>query len=306
MASIERIDFHTHAVTPGYRKYCQKARLAGNGKPDGMPGIPTNKELSDICRAYPDRFGFFASLPLPDVEGSLAEIDYALDHLGAVGFQVLSNAHRVYPGDKLLDPVFDRLSARKAIVFLHPTSCHYVRTVEVGGSGESGSESTTVVETFHPLPQHPAPMLEFMFDSTRAISNLLLSGTVKRCSGITFLACHCGATLPPMLERIAAFGKIPGSKSEDALTAEEIKSTLRTRFYFDLAGFPFPDQIHGLLRVTDTSRLVYGSDYPYTPGGLVEDLARRMDEEVDRLFGEDVKKQIYHENGGKMLRNATL
>lgn len=259
-----------------------------------------NTELSGICRAYPTRFGFFASLPLPDVEGSLAEIDYALDHLGAVGFQVLSNAHGVYPGDKRLDPVFDRLSARRAIVFLHPTSCHYVRSV--------GAGSATVVETVHPLPQHPAPMMEFMFDSTRAVSNLLLSGTVTRCSGITFLACHCGATLPPMLERIAAFGKILDSGNEDALapTAEEIKSILRTRFYFDLAGFPFPDQIHGLLRVTDASRLVHGSDYPYTPAGLVEDLARRMDEEVDRMFGEDGKKRIYHENARTMFRRSIL
>ncbi|KAL1964781.1 hypothetical protein VTN77DRAFT_6648 [Rasamsonia byssochlamydoides] len=351
MAGIERIDLHTHAVTPGFREYCQEARLAGKGKPDGMPAIPewspqthialmdrlhisrsilsisspgtnlspdnahqareltrrTNIELADICKAYPERFNFFASLPLPDVEGSLEEIDYALDHLGAVGFQILTNAHGVYPGDARLDPVFDLLSTRKAVVFLHPTSCHIVRTGGVG-SGESGSASVsaaTVVETVNPIPHHPAPMLEFMFDTTRAISNLLLCGTAKRCAGITFLACHCGAVLPPVLERVAAFSRILGS-SKASLTADEAKSILRSRFYFDLAGFPFPDQIQGLLRQTDASRLVYGSDYPYTPAGLVEDLARRMDEEVDRLFREDEQKQIYHGNARKILEEAAV
>ena len=70
----------------------------------------TNVELSEICAAHPGHFRFFASLPLPSVPDSLAEIDYALDTLGAVGFCVLSNANGVYMGDKALDPIFDKLN----------------------------------------------------------------------------------------------------------------------------------------------------------------------------------------------------
>lgn len=51
----------------------------------------TNDEIAQICRKCPDRFGWFASLPLPDVEGSLEELDHALK-LGASGFALMSNA----------------------------------------------------------------------------------------------------------------------------------------------------------------------------------------------------------------------
>ena len=83
-----------------------------------------NEDMAKICADHKENFRFFASLPLPDVEGSLLEIDYALDHLGAVGFQILTNSHGIYPGDARFSAVFDKLSARKAAVFFHPTSCN--------------------------------------------------------------------------------------------------------------------------------------------------------------------------------------
>lgn len=147
-----------------------------------------NEYMSEVCTKYKQHFSFFASLPLPDIEGSLAEIDYALDYLGAVGFQILTNSHGIYPGDARFSRVFDKLSERNAIVFFHPTSCHLQR--------ENGS-----VEQVDPIAGVPSPLLEFMFDTTRALTSLFTSGTVIRCPGITFLICHCGATFPPIVVR---------------------------------------------------------------------------------------------------------
>src|SRR5215475_11898939 len=124
----------------------------------------TNEEISRISQSHLDKFAFFASLPLPDVEGSIKEIDHALDHLGAVGFALMTNAHGFYLGDTHLDKVFAKLNERKAIVFMHPTSCH----------------SHKQPNAERPLPQYPAPVLEFFFDTTRAVVNLILSGTVAR------------------------------------------------------------------------------------------------------------------------------
>lgn len=148
-----------------------------------------NEYMSEVCTKYKQHFQFFASLPLPDVEGSLAEIDYALDHLGAVGFQILTNSHGIYPGDPRFSRVFDKLSERNTIVFFHPTSCNIQR-------------ETGAVEHVNPIAGVPSPLMEFMFDTTRALTSLFTSGTVTRCPGIKFLICHCGATFPPIAVRL--------------------------------------------------------------------------------------------------------
>jgi aminocarboxymuconate-semialdehyde decarboxylase len=72
-------------------------------------------------QARPERFGGFACLPLPNVEGSLAELSYALDTLKLDGIVLFSNARGVYLGDENLDPVFEELERRRAVVFVHPT-----------------------------------------------------------------------------------------------------------------------------------------------------------------------------------------
>lgn len=246
-----------------------------------------NEYMAKICVDYPERFLFFASLSLPDVAGALDEVDYALDHLGAVGFQILTNSHGIYPGDPRFNAVFDKLSERGATVFFHPTSCN-LRT-------ESGG-----VERVTPLPGVPNPVMEFMFESTRAVSSLFTSGTVKRCPGITFLICHCGATFPPIAARIAEFSSLLVDDGEP-ITEKEIKDLLQSRFYIDLAGVPFPDQIHGMLRLVDTSRLLYGSDYPYTKEPLAASLAKRMDEGMTREFGPEIANRVLLENGEDLL-----
>ncbi|OQD64693.1 hypothetical protein PENPOL_c007G03655 [Penicillium polonicum] len=328
---MDRIDIHTHCVPPSYREYCLQNDFAGRGHPDGMPAIPewsaeahielmnnlnikrsvlsmsspathltpgndeeartitrrANIDMSKTCADHPTHFLFFASLPLPDVEGSLAEIDYALDHLGAVGFQILTNSHGIYPGDQRFSRVFDKLSERKTIVFFHPTTC-LIR------------HDDDSLEKVTPLPGVAAPIMEFMFDSTRSLMSLLTSGTVDRCPGITFVACHCGATFPPIMERIAEFSfMVPGAG--DGISGARIKELLQTRFYFDLAGVPFPDQIHGLLRLVDSSRLLYGSDYPYTPAPLAESLAKRVDDGLQSLFGSERTQQILLDNAQDLL-----
>ncbi|KAK8047443.1 hypothetical protein PG996_015507 [Apiospora saccharicola] len=281
---MQRIDVHCHVVPLGYRQY---ALESGQARPDGMPALPprtgprsstsrsrrssgsicqfwasvsrvlthltpdqgeeyavgrarqANEELSEICRAHPSHFAFFASLPLPCVEGSVAEIDYVLDVLGAFGFVVSSNANGTYLGDEVLDPVFEMSNERRAVLFMHRTTGQLL--------GDDGQ-----VRQVKPLSCYPRPMMEFMFDETPAVANLLLSGTVARYPGITFIMSHCGCALPSMLDRIGGFAAIMGGRAESQ--GDELRRLLRGRFYFDLAGFYFPDQVHGLLRLDRSAR----------------------------------------------------
>ncbi|WP_326673820.1 amidohydrolase family protein [Streptomyces sp. NBC_01257] len=273
------IDVHAHFVTDGY---VAAARSAGIEHPDGMPGWPTwsverhldlmdrsgteKSYLSisspgvhfgndDAARALarevnefgagvrserPQRFGHFASLPLPDVEGSLAEAAHALDVLGADGVAVETNHHGVYLGDPRFEPLWEDLDRRGALVFVHPTSPPHADDVALG---------------------RPRPMLEFLFDTARAASDLLLRGVFTRFPRIRWVLTHGGGALPLLADRIDMFGAVFRDGSTDAPSALKELG----RVWYDMAGTPFPRQIPALDAAFGTQRLLYGSDYCWTP-----------------------------------------
>jgi 6-methylsalicylate decarboxylase len=249
-----------------------------------------NEFAADIARRRPNEFGFWADLPLPDVARSLEEIPYALDTLHADGFALKTNHHGTYLGDKAFDDVFDELERRRATVFIHPTTpC----------LNQAGSCDGHIKVNF--LPQFPNPVFEFLMDTSRALINLFLSGTVARCPNITFVIPHAGGALPPMVQRFCSFATdILGS--DVAISSDIVKETFKRQFYFDLAGFPFPDQIHGLLRYVGPQQLLYGSDYPFTPPKAVAALAEKMRVGLEELFpDEEVRWAIYVGNAKRLL-----
>lgn len=332
---LEKIDLHSHFVPPFYRDALLKT---GHEHPDGMPAPPTwseedhlnfhsalnvsksilsittpgthltpgadeeartltrrvNEYAADLKRRRPEQFGFFASLPLPDVEGSLAEIAYAADKLRADGFTLMTNHHGIYVGDKKFDPVFDELNKRHAIVFIHPTTpC---TALPGGGCTHAAPLEAT----------YPRPMFEFFFDSARAYTNLFLSGTVSRCPNITFIVTHAGGALPPLITRVAtspALLKLPGM--DLTVTPDYMKERLNSeQFFFDTAGWVFPDQIKGLLAYLKDSekgkRIVYGSDFPWTPFAGVKPLSEDHDKYLSTFFpGEE--QNIGTENAKRLL-----
>jgi predicted TIM-barrel fold metal-dependent hydrolase len=146
--------------------------------------------------------------------------------------------------------------------------------------------------------QIPPGLLEYVFDETRAVVNLLLSETVTRCPEIKFIMSHAGCVLPSVLERVAVAMQTFFGAGVDS---NEMKRLLRERFHFDLAGLPWLDMIHALLRIVGPERLVYGSDYCWTPPALVKTLIKKMDEGAGEIWREDTIKEVYAGNAKKLF-----
>lgn len=271
----------------------------------GVQLVPNDKKLArQICREcntegaeakrrFPRRFGFWASLPLPDVEGSLDEIAYAFDDLQADGVAVLTHSHGYYLGHPDFEPVWAELNRRHAIVFVHPTTgCTREHTVD--GSMETRAAT--------PLPQFPSPIFEFFFDTARAVINLFYSGAVSRYRNITYIIPHAGGSLPPLIDRFSAFAGAMKVSVDSSITPNFVETVLKSNFYFDMAGTAWPHQLPALLSYIDKGQVLYGSDYPFTPVEHVKVLADRMEQYMPSVFTtEEERKLAYKENAERLI-----
>jgi len=118
-----------------------------------------NELAAELIRDRPDRFGGFACLPLPDVDGALAELAYALDDLQLDGVLLFSNARGVYLGDSQFTPLFDEPQRRAAVVFVHPNP-----------SPDPSAHSLGLPDTH----------IDFTADIAKAIAQLHYSSTFAR------------------------------------------------------------------------------------------------------------------------------
>ena len=198
-----------------------------------------NELSATLVRQRPDRFGGFACLPLPDVDGSLAELQYALDVLELDGVVLFSNARGVYLGDRRLDPLFAELQRRKAVVFVHPNA-----------SPDPSAHSLGL----------PDSLIDFTADTTRAIAQLHYSNTFARTPDVKYVFSHAGGTIPYLAGRfgiVDEMGVIPGAEQRSS-AAETFR-----RLYWDTA-LSWSDPVLRVLRsVVGIDHIIFGTDYPY-------------------------------------------
>jgi len=232
----------------------------------------SNEFAARLVADHPGRFGSFAALPLPDVEGSLREIEYALDTLHATGIGVLTSYDNRWLGDPAFAPVLDELNRRHAVVFVHPTTPACCENL---------------------LPDIPGSVIEYATDTTRTLASLLFSGTAARCQHARFIFCHAGGTMPFLIER---FTRLP--EMQKSLAARVPKGVLHElrRFHYDVAQASHAMALRPLLELIPVSQVLFGTDFPF----------RTSLEHVEALFrhglGADDLRAVEHENARRLLR----
>ncbi len=217
--------------------------------------IPTGRRLARVINEYgarmardhPGRFGLFAALPLPDVEGSLREIEYAFDTLKADGIGLMTSYGSRWLGDAMFAPVWEELNRRKAVVYNHPHS-----------PACCGS-----------LPNStPVSVVEYAADTSRTISSLIFTGTAARFPDISWIHSHGGGSVPFILDRFTR---------EEAVMKPEVKAKILPnglvyelkKFYYDTAQANNPGSLAAIMNLVPESHVMFGSDFPFRSADVV-------------------------------------
>jgi 6-methylsalicylate decarboxylase len=220
---------------------------------------------------HPGRFGIFGALPLPDVDGSLAEIAYALDVLKADGIGLLTSYGDKWLGDPAFEPVFAELNRRKALIYTHPNLANCCRNL---------------------IPTVPAAVVEYGSDTSRAISEIIFGGTAKRYPDMRIIFSHAGGTLPFLVERLVVQARAPGMAAQlpDGPLAPLAK------FYYDTAQAAMAPPMAALRKITAVSHILFGTDYPYrTAGEHVRELRQ------SGMFNARELQAVEHDNAVALL-----
>ena len=229
-----------------------------------------NDAGASLVRSYPDSFSFAAILPLPYVSAAAEEAERALSELGACAVGMCSNYNGMYLGDDRLLPLFDLLNEKGCTILLHPAA------PPVWPEG--------------PITGKILPMFEFIADTTRTMLDMISSGMLSSHPNVKIVIPHTGSCLPVALDRYYGIMRAQGNLREAPL--EQI--------YYDLACDAYPHAVPILLTWTDTSHIVYGTDFPAIPLPVLENHMRQT---LTHPAFENCLDDVLWNNARKLLIN---
>jgi predicted TIM-barrel fold metal-dependent hydrolase len=236
-----------------------------------------NEGAARMIADRPDKFGAFGLLPLPDVKAAIREAEYALDTLRLDGICLLTHVGSRHLGQPDDDALLAELDRRNAVVFIHPLR----------------NQAQNV-----PAYSYPSGMSELVLDTTRAIHNMLWNGTFAKFQNVQWIMPHGGGTIPFLTYRLRQMDH----KRPDKLVGGTVEGTLR-RLYYDVAEVCAPAPLKALMAVADPSRILFGSDYPFSrhknPGQDVRDLIAAF--EAFDGFDAATRRGIERDNALKLL-----
>jgi 6-methylsalicylate decarboxylase len=198
-----------------------------------------NEFSAELVQARPDRFGGFACLPLPDVDASLEELAHSLDVLGLDGFVLFTNSNGVYLGDPALEPVFEELERRKAVVYVHPNP-----------SPDAAAHSLGL----------PDNLVDFPTDTNRAVAQMHYTNRFARTPNVKYIFSHAGGSIPYLAARFAIIdemGFVAGAEQRG--TAAD----MFRRIYWDTALSVSVPVLRMLREVAGINQVLFGTDFPY-------------------------------------------
>ena len=251
----------------------QMGNLLYDNTEKGRAAVRTGNDYGAKVRSdHPARFGQFTSVPLPDIDGVMKEIEYGLDSLKADGIGIYTNDNQGrWPGDPYFDPMWQELNRRRAIVYMHPLAPPCCTNL-------NDSVNTA--------------MSEFDFDITRGCASILVNGVLHKYPNVRIIIPHSGGTMPTLAGRIK--DRYPKDPKHLEYIPDGVIAELQ-KFYLDIAHATFPYPMAALMKFALPDHILFGTDYPFEsvestvnelPGlGLSSGVMRAIEREnAERLF----------------------
>ena len=237
-----------------------------------------NEALATIVGKYPTRFGAFASVPMDDMEAANGELAYALDVLKLDGIGIETQCGGRHLGDPFYDAFLDEMNRRGTTLFVHPAVPPHF----------DAQQSRTNVS-----------VVEFMFETTRMVTTMVLSGAKQRFDRINLIATHGGGTIPYLAHRISMAGAMPWAfRDGPKLGPKDILASLAS-FYFDLTAATSATALDALRALVPADRLVMGFDYPLMPEATIDPGQQAFEQYSG--FTDDDKRKIASGNARRLF-----
>jgi predicted TIM-barrel fold metal-dependent hydrolase len=213
-----------------------------------------NEYAAGLMQRWPTRFGGFAVLPMFDLDEAIGEIENSLERLKLNGVCLFASYGEKFLGDPTFEPVMEALNAHDAVVFIHPSLHPSSRNLA--------------------LPW-PGFMMEYLFDTTRAVVNLVFGDTLQRFPRIRFVVAHAGGLVPYFAWRLSMSPTIDARMPQ--IPRYEIFARLR-HLWYDNALSPTASTLECLRAIASPNRLVFGSDFPFANPKVIAEGVKTYEE----------------------------
>lgn len=237
-----------------------------------------NRYIANMVEKYPNRFGGFATVTLPDVQSAIGEAIYALDELGLDGIALKSNVQGHYLGDASFVPFYEVLNTREAVVYVHPNEV-------------PKKENHLFLN----------PLYLWQNDTTAGIIDFINSGYHKQFPRIKWIFSHGGGILAPLYSSI-----IETIEKNNSMIKEELE-VWKNQVYLDTASKAYDNQLPYLLEFSDWRHIVFGSDIGWGNSTAVKEVEKAYETlDIKAGYSQDMIEDIFINNAKRLFKKDVV
>ncbi|HEY4355261.1 MAG TPA: amidohydrolase family protein [Acidobacteriaceae bacterium] len=257
-----------------------------------------NEELGASMRAYPTRFGAFATLALQDPEKAAAELEYCVNRLGFAGALINGMTDGAFLDAPRNTPVLEAAESLGVPIYIHPAPVPpAIREIYFAG-----------------LPGHRGDLLSaggWGWHSEVATQSLRLiaSGALDRFPKLKLIIGHMGENIPFALTRVDSILSNPDVNWSFTRTPQygsfaplkrRVGEYFRENFYITNSGFFTLPPLTLTMEVVGLDHLLFSIDYPFISNMVgrtfLDTLAKQSS------LSPEVLAKFSHLNAAKLLR----